>query len=60
MVRLDDMQDCSTLRRGRPSTHTVFGLAWTMNSADYLYVAALIELQKLDNPKCLTVFVGKS
>lgn len=30
-----------------------------MNSADYLFVAALQELQKLDNPKCLTVFIGK-
>ena len=59
MPRLDDMQDCSCLRRGRPSSHTVFGLAWTMNSADYGFVAALQELQKLDNTKCLSVFIGR-
>ncbi|KAL8792027.1 MAG: hypothetical protein Q9195_005368 [Heterodermia aff. obscurata] len=56
-LMLDDMQDSSSLRRGRPSTHKIFGFAWTMNSADYLFVAALNEVRKLNNPESLSVFI---
>ena len=59
MLRIDDVQDCSSLRRGRPSTHTIFGMAWTINSADYMFVAALNEVRKLDNSNSLAVFIGE-
>ena len=53
------MEDSSPLRRGRPSTHTVFGPAQTINSADYLFVEALNEVRKLNDPKCVNIFSGK-
>ena len=53
MSRLDNIQDSSPLRRGRPSAHTIFGQAWTINSAEYLFVSALKELQKLNNSHVL-------
>lgn len=44
---IDDIQDNSTLRRGRPVAHSVFGVAQTINSANFVYFLALEELQKL-------------
>lgn len=44
---VDDIQDNSTLRRGRPVAHSVFGVAQTINSANFVYFLALAELQKL-------------
>ncbi|RYP33119.1 hypothetical protein DL767_004904 [Monosporascus sp. MG133] len=48
---VDDIQDNSTLRRGRPVAHSVFGVAQTINSANFVYFLALAELQKLRHPK---------
>ncbi|KAI1656206.1 geranylgeranyl diphosphate synthase [Daldinia decipiens] len=42
---LDDFQDNSTLRRGKPTTHTVFGPAQSINSAAYIIVKAVSEIQ---------------
>lgn len=44
---VDDIQDNSELRRGRPVAHSVFGVAQTINSANFVYFLALAELQKL-------------
>ncbi|RMZ76443.1 hypothetical protein DV737_g4823, partial [Chaetothyriales sp. CBS 132003] len=44
---IDDVQDNSTLRRGVPVAHNIFGTAQTINSANYVYFLALKELQKL-------------
>ena len=44
---VDDIQDNSRLRRGRPVAHSVFGVAQTINSANFVYFLALAELQKL-------------
>lgn len=41
---LDDIQDESPLRRGRPATHAVFGLAQSLNSSTYLFVQSLAEV----------------
>ncbi|KAK8084202.1 hypothetical protein PG997_005473 [Apiospora hydei] len=41
---LDDIQDDSPLRRGRPATHAVFGLAQSLNSSTYLFVQALADV----------------
>lgn len=46
---IDDVQDNSTLRRGIPVAHNIFGTAQTINSANYVYFVALKELQTLDN-----------
>jgi len=46
---IDDVQDSSTLRRGVPVAHNIFGTAQTINSANYVYFLALQELQNLKN-----------
>ena len=46
---IDDVQDSSTLRRGIPVAHNIFGTAQTINSANYVYFLALQELQHLKN-----------
>ncbi|KAI6785535.1 Geranylgeranyl pyrophosphate synthase-like protein [Emericellopsis cladophorae] len=48
---IDDIQDNFTLRRGRPVAHSIYGVAQTINSANFVYFLALEELQKLRNPK---------
>ncbi|KFH41967.1 Geranylgeranyl pyrophosphate synthase-like protein [Hapsidospora chrysogenum ATCC 11550] len=54
---IDDIQDNSNLRRGRPAAHSVYGVAQTINSANFVYFLALAELQKLRNPtQALEVF----
>ncbi|KAM5369589.1 hypothetical protein ACJZ2D_008948 [Fusarium nematophilum] len=53
---IDDVQDSSELRRGFPVAHNIFGVAQTINSANYIYFAALQELQKLQNPEVITIF----
>ncbi|KAI1820121.1 isoprenoid synthase domain-containing protein [Xylaria intraflava] len=47
---IDDIQDNSMLRRGRPVAHNIFGVAQTINAGNYVYFVALKELQKLSNP----------
>ncbi|KAI1426371.1 isoprenoid synthase domain-containing protein [Xylaria sp. FL1777] len=46
---IDDIQDNSQLRRGRPVAHNIFGVAQTINAGNYVYFLALKELQKLKN-----------
>ncbi len=46
---IDDVQDGSTLRRGVPVAHNIFGTAQTINSANYVYFLALREVQHLQN-----------
>ncbi|KAI1438942.1 isoprenoid synthase domain-containing protein [Xylaria sp. CBS 124048] len=47
---IDDIQDNSTLRRGRPVAHNIFGAAQTINAGNYAYFLALRELQHLRDP----------
>ena len=53
---VDDVQDSSELRRGFPVAHNIFGVAQTINSANYIYFTALQELLKLRNPKVMPAF----
>nr|A0A169T193.1 RecName: Full=Astellifadiene synthase; Short=SS; Includes: RecName: Full=Terpene cyclase; Includes: RecName: Full=Geranylgeranyl diphosphate synthase; Short=GGDP synthase; Short=GGS; Includes: RecName: Full=Geranylfarnesyl diphosphate synthase; Short=GFDP synthase [Aspergillus stellatus]BAU98235.1 astellifadiene synthase [Aspergillus stellatus] len=55
-LMLDDVEDGSELRRGNPSTHTIFGLSQTINSANYQLVRALERVQKLEDSESLLVF----
>ncbi|OAA58257.1 geranylgeranyl pyrophosphate synthetase [Cordyceps fumosorosea ARSEF 2679] len=50
---VDDVQDSSELRRGFPVAHHIFGVAQTINAANYVYFAALQELLALGNGKAL-------
>lgn len=53
---VDDVEDSSVLRRGFPVAHAIYGIAQTINSSNYVYFCALQELQKLKNPKAVSVF----
>ena len=53
------MEDDSVLRRGVPVAHKIFGVAQTINSANYVYFLALQELSKLNNPALITIYTGK-
>ncbi|KAL2190726.1 hypothetical protein L209DRAFT_747025 [Thermothelomyces heterothallicus CBS 203.75] len=53
---VDDVEDNSQLRRGFPVAHFIFGIPQTINSANYIYFCALQELQKLRNPKAVSIF----
>jgi geranylgeranyl pyrophosphate synthase len=56
-LMLDDIQDASQLRRGKPAAHVVFGPMQTINSAGYRFLAALSEVRKLA-PRCMDIFCG--
>lgn len=55
--RIDDVEDDSVLRRGIPVAHNIFGTAQTINSANYVYFLALQEVQRLNNPTALDIYV---
>ncbi|RAH79187.1 putative geranylgeranyl diphosphate synthase [Aspergillus japonicus CBS 114.51] len=55
-LMLDDLEDGSELRRGKASTHMIFGLGQTVNSANYQLIRALQEIQKLGDSKSLLIF----
>lgn len=53
---IDDIEDNSKLRRGIPVAHSIFGVAQTINSANYVYFLALNELSKLNSADATQVF----
>ncbi|MCJ1483802.1 geranylgeranyl pyrophosphate synthetase [Schaereria dolodes] len=53
---VDDVEDSSLLRRGIPVTHSIFGTAQTLNSANYVYFCALQDLLKLNNAKAIQIY----
>ncbi|KAK2807924.1 hypothetical protein FQN50_005166 [Emmonsiellopsis sp. PD_5] len=54
---VDDVEDSSTLRRGVPVAHNIFGTAQTINSANYVYFLALEEVQKLKSPNAINIYM---
>ncbi|XP_075216134.1 geranylgeranyl pyrophosphate synthase quemao isoform X2 [Lycorma delicatula] len=53
---LDDIQDNSVLRRGIPVAHSIYGVASTINSANYVIFLALEKVLKLNHPEATTVY----
>ncbi|POR36057.1 Uncharacterized protein TPAR_03746 [Tolypocladium paradoxum] len=53
---LDDIQDSSKLRRGLPVSHSIFGIAQTINAANYAFFLAQQELPKLGDPRAFEIF----
>lgn len=45
---IDDIEDNSSLRRGRPTAHLIYGTPYTINSANYVYFEALQQVLELD------------
>ncbi|KAL4746901.1 hypothetical protein BDW72DRAFT_206953 [Aspergillus terricola var. indicus] len=56
-LMLDDIEDHSPLRRGRPATHTIFGAEQTINSANYLLIDAMQKVRALDDPVCMDIYL---
>ncbi|GAV53669.1 hypothetical protein ZYGR_0AK01710 [Zygosaccharomyces rouxii] len=44
---IDDIEDNSATRRGIPTSHTLFGVPLTINSANYMYFRAMETLQTI-------------
>ncbi|KAJ4990121.1 Geranylgeranyl pyrophosphate synthase 2 [Stagonosporopsis vannaccii] len=53
---VDDVEDNSILRRGIPVANSIFGVAQTINSANYVYFKALQDLLLMANPKLIDIF----
>ncbi|MCO5596187.1 hypothetical protein L7F22_050247 [Adiantum nelumboides] len=52
-LMIDDIEDGSELRRGKPSSHMVYGVPLTINAANYVYflgISQLIEMSDLKVP----------
>lgn len=48
--RIDDIQDNSILRRGIPVAHSIYGVASTINAANYVIFLAIEKVLRLDHP----------
>lgn len=55
---LDDIEDDSPLRRGKPTAHRIFGHSQTINSANFLYVQAAEQVLQLTKDS-QEFFMGK-
>ncbi|XP_013777530.1 geranylgeranyl pyrophosphate synthase-like [Limulus polyphemus] len=53
---IDDIEDNSCLRRGIPVAHHIFGVASTINTANYVYFLGLEKLLKLGKPEATVVY----
>ncbi|KAL7050897.1 hypothetical protein ACKWTF_004261 [Chironomus riparius] len=53
---IDDIEDNSILRRGIPVAHSIYGVASTINSANYVLFLALEKVQQLGHPDATKVY----
>ncbi|KAF2745997.1 terpenoid synthase [Sporormia fimetaria CBS 119925] len=53
---VDDVEDSSVLRRGIPVANSIYGIAQTINSANYVYFKALQEITEMRNPALISIF----
>ncbi|XP_041363256.1 geranylgeranyl pyrophosphate synthase-like [Gigantopelta aegis] len=53
---IDDIEDHSSLRRGIPVAHNIFGVPHTINSANYVYFLGLQKAQLLNHPDVNKIF----
>ncbi|CAH1106030.1 unnamed protein product [Psylliodes chrysocephalus] len=52
---IDDIQDNSILRRGIPVAHSIYGVASTINSANYTSFIALERVNDLNHPQAISI-----
>lgn len=57
--RMDDVQDHSPLRRGKPAAHTVFGTAQIINLSSYAMVKSIHDIGRFASPECACAVTGK-
>ncbi|KAF3931012.1 Dimethylallyltranstransferase [Dactylellina cionopaga] len=55
---IDDIEDNSSLRRGFPSTHMLYGIPQAINAANYLFATSLQEVQKL-GPAAVEIYTDE-
>jgi len=55
-LMIDDIEDGSILRRGLPVAHSIYGIARTINTANYMYFVALEKCLQLQHPHAMAVF----
>ncbi|XP_052893352.1 terpene synthase isoform X1 [Anopheles moucheti] len=53
---IDDIEDNSILRRGIPVAHKIYGVASTINAANYVLFLALEKVQQLGHPDATLVY----
>ncbi|TMW46775.1 hypothetical protein DOY81_008144 [Sarcophaga bullata] len=53
---IDDIEDNSILRRGVPVAHSIYGVASTINAANYVLFLALEKVQQLGHPEATKVY----
>ncbi|KAL7732403.1 hypothetical protein ACLKA6_004378 [Drosophila palustris] len=53
---IDDIEDNSILRRGVPVAHSIYGVASTINAANYTLFLALEKVQQLGHPEATKVY----
>ncbi|KAJ2952027.1 hypothetical protein O0L34_g4287 [Tuta absoluta] len=53
---IDDIQDNSILRRGIPVAHSIYGVASTINAANYVMIIALEKTLELGHPQATSVY----
>ena len=56
---IDDIEDNSTMRRGIPCAHKVYGIPNTINTANYVYFLALEKTHLLGNKSALSVYLAE-
>ncbi|KAN0050764.1 hypothetical protein ACTA71_003912 [Dictyostelium dimigraforme] len=54
---IDDIEDNSKLRRGKPVAHSIYGVPQTINSANFVYFLIMDQCNKLGDPKATTIFI---
>ncbi|GAB9475558.1 Geranylgeranyl pyrophosphate synthetase [Globisporangium polare] len=54
---IDDIEDSSDLRRGKPVAHHIYGVPATINCANYVYFLSLQRCHALGNEKAMQVYI---
>ncbi len=58
--RIDDIEDGSDRRRGKPAAHMLFGIPMSINAANYAYFVALEKAFALGHPDVPKIYTGLS
>lgn len=56
---IDDIEDNSSLRRGLPVAHSIYGVAMTINAANYAFFVALDKVQQLNHSDALKIYTDQ-
>jgi geranylgeranyl diphosphate synthase type 3 len=56
---IDDIEDNSKLRRGVPVAHMVYGVAQTINCANYIYFQCMAKIMELGKPEAAQAFTDQ-